>query len=64
MPGPTSDFRGYPENVDAHETSGPAGAESTMKNFYPDPVHIDGFDFPDFDNVDFNNGIVTLQQGE
>ncbi|KIX04251.1 uncharacterized protein Z518_07805 [Rhinocladiella mackenziei CBS 650.93] len=62
IPGPGREFQADADNMATSQNSIRTGDESILSGLYQDPSFTDSFDFSGLENMDFNNGIVTLQQ--
>jgi hypothetical protein len=62
-PGPMEDTRDYSNQSADTQTPLPMQQQADVSNLNQDSSYLDGYDFSGFENMDFNNGINTLQQG-
>lgn len=64
-PAPASEPKAYPEENATQEMPGFGNpGDAITSSFQQDSIFGESFDFSGFEHLDFNNGIVTLQQGE
>lgn len=61
--GATSDPQGHSRSLSSSQVAVQPDNESVLVGVDPEQIFMDNFDFSGFENMDFNNGLATLQQG-